>query len=133
MTEASSNSSAKILVVDDLGSARKIVRKILAELGYTNVEEACDGEEALRKIEMGDFSLIISDWEMPKLKGIELIKKLREREVYKTLPFIIVTSLNHKEHVMQAFEAGISDYIAKPFSSEILGPKLQKLLQTDAD
>ena len=121
-------SDLKILIVDDLGSARKILKKLLTEVGIHCVDEASNGEEAYQKTLGSNYSLIISDWEMPKLKGIELLKKLRADARFEKLPFIIVTSLNQRENVVAAVEAGTSDYIAKPFTSETLKVKIEQLL-----
>lgn len=122
--------STKILIVDDLGSARKILRRLLHSLNYEDVVEAQNGEEALAKIDSQPFDLIISDWEMPKLNGIELLRGLRSNERHNKLPFIMITSINSKEAVVTAAGLKVSDFIAKPFNVTILADKITKALSS---
>lgn len=124
------NQPTKILIVDDLGSARKILRRLLNSLGYEDkdIEEANDGEEAFAKIQAIDFDLVISDWEMPKLKGIELLQRVRAEKRLENLPFIMITSLNNKETVVAAADHKVSDFIAKPFDGKVLATKIAKVL-----
>ena len=112
-----------ILVVDDLGSARKIIMKFLAKLGFTNISEAANGEEALAKCKESRFEIVISDWEMPKLNGIEFYKTLSTKEE-KPKAFIMITSRSVKNQVLEAVEAGITDYVLKPFDENILRSKI---------
>jgi two-component system chemotaxis response regulator CheY len=123
-------SNLNVLIVDDLGSVRKVLRKILAELGAKQVIEAVDGEEALQKITSGGYDLVISDWEMPKINGVDLIKKLRAEEKTSKLPFIMITAHGTKESVIAAVQAGVSNFIVKPFSAGILKSKISEALSS---
>lgn len=120
----------KILIVDDLASVRKILRRLLSGLGYTDIAEAADGEEAFAKVLGGGFELIISDWEMPKLKGIELLKKVRSDEALKNTPFIMITSNGNRDAVLEAAEHKVSDYITKPFDQTVLSQKIEKAVSS---
>lgn len=118
----------KILIIDDVSSVRKVLHRQLTSIGFTAVEEAKDGEEALNKIIAGDFSLVISDWEMPKLKGIELLQKIRLDARFSKLPFIMITSINNKQAVVDAAGLKVSAYLAKPFSEGTLKSIIDKLM-----
>ena len=119
-----------ILVVDDLGSARKIIMKFLGKLGFTDISEASDGADAFEKFKDRSFEIVISDWEMPKLNGVELFKKLCEAQK-KPRAFIMVTSRSVKGQVLEAMEAGVSDYVLKPFDENILRTKIMNVLARD--
>lgn len=121
-------SKLNVLIVDDLGSVRKVLKKILAELGAKQVEEAADGEEALNKISAGTCNLVISDWEMPKINGVDLVKKLRADGKTSKLPFIMITAHGTKESVIAAVQAGVSNFIVKPFSAGVLKSKISEAL-----
>lgn len=116
-----------ILVVDDSPVMRRIVRSGLQSLGFTTVAEAEDGLQALRKLEGGEFKLVISDWNMPKMLGIELLKAVRSTEKLKTLPFLMLTAEGKKENVVEAIQAGVSNFIIKPFNVESLEEKLSSI------
>lgn len=126
-------SDLKILVVDDLASARKILIKLLNQIGFQSIEQAQDGQEAYKKITAGSYDLIISDWEMPHMKGLELLKALRADQRFFELPFIMITSLNKKETVIEAAQAGVSDYICKPFGPDTLKAKIECALAKQAN
>lgn len=116
----------KILVIDDMLMARMLVKKSLKELGFSNFQEACDGKEALKMItESGDYQLIISDWNMPNMTGIELLKNLRSQEKYANLPFIMLTAEGEEKQIKEAFQAGVNGYITKPFNHDIFQAKLE--------
>lgn len=115
----------KILIADDLATVRKVLKKLLAEIGFESVLEVSNGEEALQLIQSQSFDLIICDWEMPKLTGIELVTQLRADPSYASLPFILITSHNTKEAVVRAAEAGVSTYISKPFTIDTLREKIK--------
>jgi two-component system chemotaxis response regulator CheY len=118
----------RVLVVDDLGSARKILRKLLEEIGSFDIDEAADGAQALKKLQTEQFDLVISDWEMPKMKGIELLEALRQDSKFTQLPFIMITANRTREGVIKASNSGVSDYISKPFDSATLKRKIDAVL-----
>ena len=115
----------KILVVDDFSTMRRIVKNILAQLGFTNVEEAEDGKDALKKLQAGNFEFVISDWNMPNMMGIDLLREVRSDQNLHALPFLIVTAESQKENLDEAVEAGVSSYIVKPFTADTLEQKLE--------
>lgn len=116
-----------VLVVDDFNTMRKIVRNGLKQIGFTNVTEAEDGAKALEKLSAGEFKLIISDWNMPNMMGIDLLKAVRADEKLKELPFLMITAEGKKENVLEAAKAGVSNYIVKPFTAEALQEKLEAI------
>jgi two-component system chemotaxis response regulator CheY len=113
-----------VLVVDDYATMRRIIRNLLQQLGYTDVDEAADGEQALSKLRDKDFGLVISDWNMEPMTGLDLLKAVRSDARLKALPFIMVTAESKTENVVAAKQAGVSNYIVKPFNAEILKQKL---------
>jgi two-component system chemotaxis response regulator CheY len=120
----------KILVVDDFSTMRRIVRNLLKELGFTNVHEAEDGVEALAKLRGGDFEFIVSDWNMPNMSGIDLLRAVRADPSLKHLPLLMVTAEAKRENIIEAAQAGASGYVVKPFTAATLDEKLQKIFQT---
>ena len=118
-----------ILVVDDFPTMRRIVRSLLKELGFTNVEEAEDGQEALGKLKSGDFEFVVSDWNMPNLDGLEMLKQIRADEAMKALPVLMVTAEAKKENIVAAAQAGANGYIVKPFTAATLEEKLNKIFE----
>ena len=118
----------RILVVDDFQTMRRIVINLLRQLGFTNVTEADDGTTACEKLEMDSVDLVVSDWNMPAMSGLDLLKKVRTSEKYKTVPFIMVTAEGKRENVITAVQAGVSNYIVKPFNAATLKEKLIKVL-----
>jgi two-component system chemotaxis response regulator CheY len=118
----------KILIVDDFPTMRKIVRQVLRQLGYENVQEAEDGESALRILrQKGDFQFVISDWNMPNVTGIELLKSVRSDPQLKGIPFLMVTAEADKENIVEAVKSGVSSYIVKPFNASTLKEKIEKI------
>ncbi|MFZ9519886.1 MAG: chemotaxis response regulator CheY [Silvanigrellaceae bacterium] len=118
----------KILVVDDFPTMRKIVRQVLRQLGYNDVQEAEDGEAALRILrEKPDIQFVISDWNMPNITGIELLKSVRSDPALKGLPFLMVTAEADKENIVEAVKSGVSSYIVKPFNAATLKEKIEKI------
>ncbi len=117
----------KVLVVDDMSTMRRIVKNVLRQIGYTSVEEAADGKEALEKLKDGGFGLVVSDWNMPVMSGIELLKAIRADAELKTLPVLMVTAEAQKENIIEAVQAGVSNYVVKPFTAEALKEKLAKI------
>lgn len=119
----------KFLVVDDFATMRRIVRGLLKELNYNNVDEAEDGLAALRKIEKEDFDFIITDWNMPNMTGLDLLKAIRENPRLKSLPVLMVTAEAKKENIIAAAQSGASGYIVKPFTAAVLNEKLNKIIE----
>jgi two-component system chemotaxis response regulator CheY len=124
------NSDLRFLVVDDFSTMRRIVRNLLKELGFTNVEEAEDGAVALQKLRGGAFDFVISDWNMPNMTGIELLRAIRADPALKHLPLLIITAEAKKENIVEAAQSGASGYIVKPFTAATLDEKLGKIFQT---
>ncbi|MFN3407305.1 MAG: chemotaxis response regulator CheY [Caldimicrobium sp.] len=117
----------KILIVDDFATMRKIIRNILTQLGFKNILEADDGTTALEMLSKEKVDLVISDWNMPKMSGLELLKAIRGNEATKDLPFIMVTAEAQKENILEAIKYKVSQYIVKPFTPETLKEKLEKV------
>ncbi|MEY3901709.1 MAG: hypothetical protein RL189_1015 [Pseudomonadota bacterium] len=118
----------KILVVDDFPTMRKIVRQVLRQLGYNDVQEAEDGESALKILrQKPDIQFVISDWNMPNVTGIELLKSVRADPNLKGLPFLMVTAEADKENIVEAVKSGVSSYIVKPFNAATLKEKIEKI------
>lgn len=123
------DSNMKFLVVDDFSTMRRIVRNLLKELGYTNVDEAEDGVAAMAKLRSGSFDFVVSDWNMPNMTGIELLQAIRGDAGLKHLPVLMVTAEAKKENIIAAAQAGASGYVVKPFTSATLEEKLAKIFQ----
>ena len=119
----------KILVVDDFSTMRRIVRNLLKELGFTNVEEAEDGAVALGKLREGNFEFVVSDWNMPNMDGLTLLQNVRGDARLKTLPFLMITAEAKKENIIAAAQSGASGYIVKPFTAATLSEKLAKIFE----
>tara|TARA_R110002110_G_scaffold97317_3_gene249953 strand:+ start:1412 stop:1798 length:387 start_codon:yes stop_codon:yes gene_type:complete len=117
-----------ILIVDDYRTMLRIVRNLLSKLGFTDIDEAADGEMALAMLKSRDYGLVISDWNMQPMTGFELLKVVRADEVLKTMPFIMVTAESKIENVQAARQAGVNNYIIKPFSGAVLKAKLKAVL-----
>lgn len=123
-----SREGVRILVVDDLTSMRKMVRKLLLSLGYTNVREARDAGEAIGILRYGDFDLIISDWNMPTMTGCQLLEFVRGHSRLQKVPFMMLTMQTDSESVLAAKERGVSHYLAKPFTAADLEQKLRDMI-----
>ena len=115
----------KVLVVDDMLTMRKIVSKILKEIGFTDIHEAQDGNDAWEKTQSGEFGLIISDWNMPNCSGLEFLKRVRADEKLSKTPFLLVTAEAELPQVSEAIKSGVDQYVVKPFSHESLKTKLE--------
>ena len=122
-------SKLKFLVVDDFSTMRRIVRNLLKELTFTNVEEAEDGAIALQKLQAGGYDFVISDWNMPNMDGLTLLQTVRSDERLKGLPFLMITAEAKKENIIAAAQAGASGYIVKPFTAATLNEKLSKIFE----
>ncbi len=120
----------RFLVVDDFSTMRRIVRNLLKELGFVNVEEAEDGAVALGKLRDGGFDFVISDWNMPNMDGLTLLRSIRADESLKKIPVLMVTAEAKKENIVAAAQAGANGYIVKPFTAVTLDEKLNKILQS---
>lgn len=119
----------KFLVVDDFSTMRRIVRNLLKELGFTNVDEAEDGVVALQKLKGGGFEFVVSDWNMPNMTGIELLRAIRADATLKHLPVMMVTAEAKKENIIEAAQAGANGYVVKPFTAATLEEKLNKIFE----
>lgn len=119
----------KILIVDDFSTMRRIIRNIMKQLGFTNVEEAEDGDVAFEKLKNSDYDFVITDWNMPNMTGLELLKSIRADERLKEMPVLLVTAEAEKENVVQAAQAGVNDYIVKPFTADVMQQKLQRIFK----
>ncbi len=117
-----------ILIVDDYKTMLRIISNLLKQLGFKNIDEATDGSEALRKLRDGYFGLVISDWNMVPMTGLQLLKEVRADSKLKALPFIMVTAESKTENVVEAKTAGVSNYIVKPFNAETLKQKIASVL-----
>ena len=122
------DTSAGVLIVDDYKTMLRIVRNLLKQIDFHNVEEANDGSEALEKLRAGDFRLVISDWNMAPMTGLQLLQEVRADTRLRSLPFIMITAESKTENVIAAKQAGVSNYIVKPFNAETLQSKIEKVL-----
>lgn len=126
--EMAVDKNTKILIADDYKTMLRILRNLLRQLGFANVEEATDGSAALEKLRKDTFGLVISDWNMEPMTGIQLLREVRADDGLKRLPFIMITAESKSENVAAAREAGVSGYIVKPFNAEILRGKMANAL-----
>jgi two-component system chemotaxis response regulator CheY len=106
---------------------RRIVTSCLKQLGFNNITEAADGQIALDKLKAGEFKFIVSDWNMPNMMGIDLLKAVRADDKLKTIPFLMVTAEAQKENILEAAKAGVSNYIIKPFTADIMSTKIEQV------
>jgi two-component system chemotaxis response regulator CheY len=120
--------STNVLIVDDYKTMLRIIRNLLKQLEIDNVEEATDGQEALAKLRAGSFGLVISDWNMQPMTGLDLLKEVRADARLKDTPFIMITAESKTENVVAAKQAGVSNYIVKPFNAETLREKIEKVM-----
>ena len=123
------NKNLKILVVDDFSTMRRIVRNLLNELGFQDITEADDGSTALPLLKAGSFDFVVTDWNMPGMPGIELLKAIRADDKLRHLPVLMVTAEAQREQIIEAAKAGVSGYIIKPFTGATLKEKLDKIFE----
>ncbi|MBF0210867.1 MAG: response regulator [Desulfamplus sp.] len=123
------NTSIRVLIVDDFATMRRILKNILKQIGFKNLLEADDGTTAMEVLEKNDIELVISDWNMPKMTGLELLKWVRGNKKYAKTPFLMVTAEAQKQNVIEAVQAGVSNYVVKPFTAEAISEKLKKILK----
>ena len=121
------NTSLKVLVVDDSATMRRIVKTILQQIGFSDIAQAENGKEALEKLKTGGFGLVVSDCNMPVMQGIDLLRAVRADAELKGLPFLLVTAEAQKHNIIEAAQAGVDNYVVKPFSAEALQEKLEKV------
>jgi two-component system, chemotaxis family, chemotaxis protein CheY len=121
--------SLKFLVVDDYSTMRRIVKNLLHDLGYTNVAEADDGKTALPMLQKGGYDFLITDWNMPGMPGLELLKTIRADEKLAKLPVLMLTAEAKREQIVEAAQAGVNGYVIKPFTAATLKEKIDKILE----
>ena len=119
----------RVLVVDDFSTMRRIVKNTLRQIGFTNIEEAEDGQKAYDRLASEKFDFVVSDWNMPNMTGIDLLRKVRATPQLKHLPFLMVTAEAKQENVVEAIKAGVSNYIVKPFTVATLQEKVAKIFK----
>ncbi len=119
----------KILVVDDMSTMRRIVKNILKQLGFNNLEEAENGQDALTKLHADTYGFVVSDWNMPVMMGIDMLRAIRADEKLKKIPVLMVTAEAQKENLMEAVQAGVSNYVVKPFTAETMQEKINKIFK----
>jgi len=121
--------SMRILIVDDFSTMRRIIKNLLRELGFNNTEEADDGTTALPMLKAKKFDFLVTDWNMPGMQGIDLLKEVRADEHLKHLPVLMVTAESRRDQIVAAAEAGVNGYIVKPFTAETLQEKIEKIFE----
>lgn len=119
----------KILIVDDFSTMRRIIKNLLRDLGFTNTQEADDGTTALPMLQNGNFDLLVTDWNMPGMQGIDLLKAVRADARLQSMPVLMVTAEQKKEQIIEAARAGVNGYIVKPFTAATLKEKLDKIFE----
>ena len=119
----------KILIVDDFSTMRRIIKNLLRDLGFNNTQEADDGSTALPMLQKGDFDFVVTDWNMPGMQGIDLLKAIRADDSLKHLPVIMVTAEAKREQIIAAAQAGVNGYVVKPFTAATLKEKLDKIFE----
>ncbi|NRB24722.1 chemotaxis response regulator CheY [Shewanella sp.] len=119
----------KILVVDDFSTMRRIIKNLLRDLGFNNTQEADDGTTALPMLQKGDFDFVVTDWNMPGMQGIDLLKAIRADDDLKNIPVLMVTAEAKREQIIAAAQAGVNGYVVKPFTAATLKEKLDKIFE----
>ncbi|RLA17567.1 MAG: chemotaxis protein CheY [Gammaproteobacteria bacterium] len=121
--------SMKILVVDDFSTMRRIIKNLLRELGFNNIDEADDGQTALPKLQAGGIDFLVTDWNMPGMTGIDLLKAVRADPALANLPVLLVTAEAKREQIVEAAQAGVNGYVIKPFTAQTLAEKIEKIFE----
>lgn len=129
LPESALEKNMKVLVVDDFSTMRRIIKNLLRDLGFTNISEADDGNTALPMLKAGDFDFVVTDWNMPVMQGIDLLKAIRADEKLSHIPVLMVTAEAKKDQIIMAAQAGVNGYIVKPFTAATLSAKLEKIFQ----
>ncbi|MGH1485025.1 MAG: chemotaxis response regulator CheY [Cellvibrionaceae bacterium] len=119
----------KILIVDDFSTMRRIIKNLLRDLGFTNTQEADDGLTALPMLKSGDFDFLVTDWNMPGMTGIDLLKQVRADEKLAELPTLMVTAEAKRDQIVEAAQAGVNGYVVKPFTAAVLKEKIEKIFE----
>lgn len=119
----------KILIVDDFSTMRRIIKNLLRDLGFNNTQEADDGSTALPMLQKGDFDFVVTDWNMPGMQGIDLLKAIRADQHLKHIPVLMVTAEAKREQIIAAAQAGVNGYVVKPFTAATLKEKLDKIFE----
>ncbi len=127
--EGALDKNMKVLVVDDFSTMRRIVKNLLRDLGFTNIQEADDGSTALPMLQGGDFDFVVTDWNMPGMQGIDLLKAIRADTSLSHIPVLLITAEAKKEQIVMAAQAGVNGYIVKPFTAATLKTKLDKIFE----
>ena len=129
LTEVVLDKNMKILVVDDFSTMRRIIKNLLKDLGFANIQEADDGNTALPMLQQGDFDFVVTDWNMPGMQGIDLLRAIRADASLKHIPVLMVTAEAKKEQIIAAAQAGVNEYVIKPFTAGTLKAKLAKIFE----
>ena len=119
----------KILIVDDFSTMRRIIKNLLRDLGFTNTSEADDGMSALPMLQNGHFDFLVTDWNMPGMTGIDLLKAVRSDERLKSMPVLMVTAEAKRDQIVEAAQAGVNGYVVKPFTAAVLKEKIEKIFE----
>lgn len=119
----------KILIVDDFSTMRRIIKNLLRDLGFTNTAEADDGTTALPMLQSGNFDFLVTDWNMPGMNGIELLRAVRADERLRLLPVLMVTAEAKRDQIIEAAQAGVNGYVVKPFTAQALKEKIEKVFE----
>ena len=127
--EVALDKGMKILIVDDFSTMRRIIKNLLRDLGFTNTHEADDGNTALPLLKNGDFEFLVTDWNMPGMTGIELLKEIRSDANLASLPTLMVTAEAKRDQIIEAAQAGVNGYVVKPFTAQVLKEKIDKIFE----
>lgn len=123
------NKDMKILIVDDFSTMRRIIKNLLRDLGFTNTDEADDGITALPMLESGHYDFLVTDWNMPGMSGIDLLRKVRASDKLKGMPVLMVTAEAKRDQIIEAAQAGVNGYVVKPFTAQVLKEKIEKIFE----
>lgn len=129
MVEVALDKNMKILIVDDFSTMRRIIKNLLRDLGYTNTQEADDGVTALPMLRNGEFDFLVTDWNMPGMTGIDLLKEVRSDAKLASLPVLMVTAEAKRDQIIEAAQAGVNGYVVKPFTAQVLKEKIDKIFE----
>lgn len=129
LVEVELDKNMKILIVDDFSTMRRIVKNLLRDLGFSNTQEADDGTTALPMLQNGNFDFLVTDWNMPGMSGLDLLKKVRADARLKDMPVLMVTAEAKREQIVAAAQAGVNGYVVKPFTAAVLKEKIEKIFE----
>ncbi len=127
--EVALDKNMKILIVDDFSTMRRIIKNLLRDLGFTNTDEADDGNSALPMLKSGRYDFLVTDWNMPGMTGLDLLKNVRADDSLKHLPVLMVTAEAKREQIVAAAQAGVNGYVVKPFTAAVLKEKIEKIFE----